>query len=56
MSAAVAEAAKARVIAGKLPLAWRPPMKRATRNGPLRTTSSAIASAGCPPRSSVAMR
>ena len=56
MSAAVADAANERVITGKLPFAWRPPMKRATRNGPLRTTSSAIDSAACPPRSSVATR
>ena len=55
MSAALADAAKDRVIGGKLPLAWRPPMKRATRNGPLRTTSSAIDKAGCPPCASVAM-
>ena len=36
-------ARKAGSAAGKLPLAWRPLMKRAMRNGPVLTTSSASA-------------
>ena len=56
MSAAVAEAANDAVIAGKLPLAWCPPMKRAMRNGPRRTISSASANTGCPSSVSVTTR
>jgi len=42
--------------AAKLPLAWRPPMKRATRNGPVRVTSSASAKTGLPSALSIATK